>query len=512
MTTSDNGKVNNKRILRNTILLYFRMLFLMGISLFTSRIVLKTLGVEDYGIYNVVGGIVAVLGFLNTSMASATQRFLNVELGKGDISKIKVVFSTAQFIHFIIAGVVLLFAETIGLWFVNNCMNINPDRMIAANCVYQFSIITFIITVISVPYNAAIISHEKMSVFAYISIIEAALKLVVVYILVIIFYDKLIIYSFMLMLIALVVRFLYGAYCKKNFDECSEFSLSYQKDIMQKMLSFSGWTVFGALGTISHTQGIAIVMNMFFGVVVNAAQGIAMQVTGIVNQFVNNFMTALNPQIVKMYATNDLQSMHMLIKRGSRLGVCLVAFFVIPLYLEVPVLLQLWLTEVPEYTVTFIRIILLTSLSSSYAYPLATSKAATGNIKVYQIVLTTMAWMHLPLAWLFFALGFPPQTAMIIYLIIINIEQIYRIINVCPAIGMPIMDYVKDVIVRCSIMIILAFIPSYTLYYLLPDTVVSNISVLCFAFMNITIAIFMIGVTKDERKVVISVIKSKLHI
>ena len=502
---------DHKIVVKNTILLYVRMLFMMAISLYTSRVVLSTLGIDDYGIYNVVGGIVVVLSFLNTSMAGATQRFLNVELGKQDGKGLKKVFNTSQYIHFIIAGIVFFLGETLGLWFLNSQMNIDVSRLVAANWVFQCALLSFIITVISVPYNATIIAHEKMSAFAYISIVEAALKLLVVFLLLVFPFDKLIVYAVLMTIVACGIRIIYGFYCSRHFDECKHFAMIPDKGYLRSMLGFSGWTIFGALGTISHNQGIGIIINLFFGVAVNAAQGIANQVINIVNQFVNNFMTALNPQIVKSYAAKDFSGMHSLVTKGSRMGISLVAFFVVPLYYKVPFLLHVWLTEVPEYTVSFIRIVLLTSLSSAYAYPLATSRAATGNIKKYQIVLTTLAWMHLPLAWLFFKLGFEPQSAMYIYLAIINVEQIFRIVNVCPAIGLPIFDYVSEVFGRCGLMLIGAFASSYILYMVIPEGILFDFITLFSCFLIVGILIVLIVLKKNERVAVLNMLKKKFH-
>ena len=399
----------------------------MAISLYTSRVVLATLGVDDYGLYYTVGGIVSILAFLNTSMAGSTQRFLNVEMGKNDYEKLQLVFNTSRVIHLCLAVIVFVLAETIGVWFLNNYMTIAPDRMGAANWVFQFSIVSFLITIISVPYNAAIISHEKMSAFAYISVVDAVLRLLIVFLLDLTSYDKLIIYSILMAATSAIIRLIYSWYCIKHFVECRKFSLGYDKEYLKKMASFSGWTVVGALGSISHTQGVAIVINMFFSVAVNAAQGIANQVMHVVNHFVSNFMIALNPQIVKSYASGDLESMHTLMMRGSRMGFFLITFFSIPLIIETPVLLAIWLKEVPEYTVIFVRIIIVTSVINSFASPLSAARGATGDIKNYQIVLTALGLLHIPLAWICFEIGYPPYSAMIVYLILIIIMQVCRI-------------------------------------------------------------------------------------
>lgn len=507
----NNSESNNKRIAKNTIMLYIRMLFTMGVSLYTSRVVLATLGVADYGIYNVVGGIVVVLSFLNVSMAGAVQRFLNVELGRNDNKALEDVFQTSRVIHIVIAGIILLLGETVGVWFLNTCMNIESSRMLAANYVFQSALFSFIFTVISVPYNAEIIAHERMTAFAYISVIEAISKLAIVYLLLIIPFDKLIVYSILTTCLSVSICCIYIKYCMNHFEECKSFKLSLNKDISKRIVGFSSWTVFGSLGTISHTQGISIIINMFFGVTVNAAQGIANQVTSIVNQFVYNFMTALNPQIVKTYAAGDYDTMHVLVMRGSRMGICLVSLFAVPLFFEVPLLLDIWLKEVPEYTTTFIRVILLTSLSLAYAIPLSTSRSATGDIKMYQIVLTSMAWMHLPLAWLFYYWGFAPQSSMYIYLIIVNVEQIYRIFNVCPAIKLPISTYVSNVLGRSVLMLVVSFVPSYILYYMLSDTIANGILVLIFSFFTVAISSCFIVLDSTERRFIIEIVKKKIR-
>lgn len=507
-----NSVSNNKRIMKNTILLYGRMIFMMVISLYTSRVVLSVLGVEDFGIYNVVGGIVIVLSFLNTSMAGATQRFLNVELGKRDLISLKKVFTTSVVIHMGIALLVLFLAETIGVWFLNTHMTIPLDRLTAANWVFQFSVISFLVTIIAVPFNAAIIAHEEMTAFAYISIIEAILKLLIVYLLVVIPIDKLIMYALLMVLVSAGISLSYCLYCTNKFYECKGMSLRYDKYYFSKMLGFSGWTVVGALGSISHTQGVAIVMNMFFGVTVNAALGIANQVTNAVNQFVTNFMTALNPQIVKTYAANELNSMHLLMKRGARMGISLVAFFAVPLIIETPVILNIWLKEVPEYTVTFIRIILLTSICNAYAQPLSTAKAATGKIKQYQIILTTLGLLHLPLAWMAFVMGGSPFWAMYVYFVLVNIIQACRIFMVCRSVNLSIIGFVKDVCVRCGLMVFVSFLVPSIFHFILPISLFNSLVVICIAFVSTGLSVITIALTRTERLALTKIIKKRIGI
>lgn len=501
---------NNKRIAKNTLLLYFRMLFTMAVSLYTSRIVLATLGIEDFGIYNVVGGIIIVLSFLNNAMAGATQRYLNIELGRQNIEKLHKVFSTSVFIHFLVAGMIILQAETVGVWFLNTQMNIADNRMIAANWVFQFSVIAFIFNVISVPYNACIIAHEKMSAFAYISVLEVVLKLVIVYFLTLTSFDRLIFYAFLIMCVSIVIRVVYNVYCKRYFEECKRIG-RIDKPLMKSMLSFSGWTIFGNLGFIFHTQGIAILINMFFGSVVNAAQGIANQVNGVVKNFVQNFLTALNPQVVKSYAAGELDSMHRLILRGCRVAFFLVAFFVIPLTLEAPTILSIWLKEVPEYTVILVRLVLFLTLFDCFSGLLATAKGATGNIKVYQIVLTTIGFFHLPLSWLFFHLDYEPYYAMYVYLVIIIILQAVRIWFVCNSINLSLLRFYRDVVLRCGLAGIIAAVLPVCLHVQLEQGIWTTITIGMTSIITVSLTAFYLGLDQNERTKVVNGVLNKIQ-
>lgn len=504
-------QVNNKRIAKNTLLLYFRMLFTMAISLYTSRVVLATLGVEDYGIYNVVGGIVIILSFLNNAMAGATQRFLNVELGRRDHERLVRAFSTSIVIHFCVAGVILVLAETIGVWFLNSHMNISESRMVAANWVLQFSVIAFIFNVISVPYNACIIAHEKMSAFAYISVLEVVLKLVIVYFLTLTSFDRLIFYSFLIMCVSIVIRIVYNVYCKHNFEECKRIG-KIDKPFMKSMLSFSGWTIFGNLGFIFHTQGIAILMNIFFGAAVNAAQGVTNQVNGVVKSFVQNFLTALNPQVVKSYAAGELDAMHRLVLQGCRMAFFLVAFFVIPLTLEAPSILGIWLKEVPEYTVIFVRLVLFLTLFDCFSGLLATAKGATGDIKVYQIVLTTIGFFHLPLSWLFFHLGYEPYYAMYVYLVIIIILQVVRIWFVCRSINLPLLRFYRNVVLRCGFSGILAAALPVYLHIQLEQGLSTTILIGITSVVTVSLTALYLGLDREERTKIVGGVLKKMNI
>ncbi|MCD7720762.1 MAG: oligosaccharide flippase family protein [Prevotellaceae bacterium] len=501
---------NSKRIAKNTLMLYVRMLFIMAVNLYASRVVLASLGVEDYGIYSVVGGIVIILSFLNGAMAGATQRFLNVEMGRGTEETITRVFNTARVIHLLISLGVLLLAETVGLWYINKCMNISPERMTAANWVFQFSTLTFIVNVISVPYNATIVAHERMSAFAYISIYETVAKLAVAFSLAFIHSDRLIAYGALLMLMQVSVRLVYGAYCNRHFGECRRLTLRVDKALLREMFSFASWTVVGSLGFIFHTQGIALLINYFFGAVVNAAQGIANQVNNTVNQFVSNFLMAMNPQVVKSYAVGELEQMHQLVFRGCRFAFFLISFFVIPLTLEAPAILGLWLKTVPGYTVIFVRLVLLISLVNCYSSILAASQGATGRVKAYQLTLTVTGFLHLPLTALFYWLGFEPYYAMYVYFVIVVVLQATRIAFVSRSTHFPQMRFYREVVLLCLVVFLVSAVVPALLHLLLTPCLLSSAIVCLTSVVTTGLTALCIGMTRTERTKVLSNISKRL--
>ena len=358
---------NNKRIAKNTLLLYIRTLLIMLVTLYTSRVVLNTLGVTDYGVYNVVGGVVAMFGFINSSMASATQRFITFALGKGDKDNLQKVFSTALQIHVLIAALIVVLGETVGLWFMYTQMQIPADRMDAAFWVLQCSIVSAVVMIISVPYNADIIAHERMSAFAYISIIEAVLRLAIVYLLLAFSYDKLILYAFLTLAVQLLIRFCYSSYCNKHFPE-SKYRHVWDKFLFKEMTGFAGWGMFSSLSGILSGQGLNMLLNVFFGPVVNAARAVAVQVQNAILQFIGNFQMAINPQITKTYANGEMEDMHKLMFRSAKFTFYLLFVVSLPVLFETNFILTVWLKTVPENTVIFLRIMICVSL----LYPLST--------------------------------------------------------------------------------------------------------------------------------------------
>ena len=504
---STESSQNNKRIAKNTLVLYFRMIFMMAVSLFTSRVVLNTLGVEDYGINNVVGGVVAMFSVLSGSMSSSISRFITFELGKGDNKRLKTVFSTGINIQLGMSLIILLVAEAVGVWFLNYKMNIPEERMYAANWVFQCSILTFILGLLSVPYNAAIIAHEKMSAFAYISIIEVTLKLIIVYLLTISPYDRLITYSILYMLVGVLIRLIYGYYCKRHFEECT-YHLVYDKAILKSMTSFAGWNFLGNGAYMLNTQGVNILMNMYFGVAVNAARGVATQVDAALKQFVNNFTTAVNPQITKSYAQGDLSNMHKLVCRSAKFSAFLMMFFAVPIILETDTILSLWLKNPPAYASVFLKWIIISSfMDTVLANSLVTSMFATGDIKKYQIIVTTVGCLVFPLSWLAFQLGFEPQVGYMLYFVIYSILLFVRLYLLRDMVKLPIMMYVREVLFKVTTVMAISFVIPSILLFVIDEGLLRLVAVVLLSMTVTTVTTYLIGLNEGEKKYIIGLLE-----
>lgn len=443
---------NNARIAKNTLFLYLRSLFVMGVSIFTSRIILDALGVEDYGIYNVVGGFVAMFSVLSGTLTAASQRYIAYELGKKE-ANVRNIFSTTVTIHCILAVVILILLETVGLWFVNSKMNIAPDRIAAANWVFQCSVITFCVNLISIPYNSAIIAYERMSAFAYIGIFEALAKLGCVYALFLIKYDSLIIYSIFMLLVAIVLRLIYSLYCHHCFPEC-RFKLSFDKPTYKGMLSFCGWNFIGSTAGVLNNQGINLLVNVFFGVTFNAARGIAQQVDNAINTFVQNFLLALAPQITRSYAAQNYQYVNTLVIRGTKFAFLL--FFIIgyPIAINADYVLSVWLKEVPEYAAIFVQYAIIYTLCQTLSHCLYTTMLATGNIKKYQLIVGGLSILAFPVCYIFFKIGLPSEwgyISMIIFSIICLVARLWLMREMVPEFS--VRRYVKEVLCKLFVSI-----------------------------------------------------------
>ena len=489
---------NNKRIAKNTLILYIRMLFTMAVSLYTSRVILNTLGVEDYGIYNVVGGVVAMFGFLNSAMSSATNRYITFNLGKGDNKRLQTIFSTTLQIHTIIAIVIVIFAEIIGTWFLYNKMQIPNDRLDAAFWVLQSSILSSVIMILSVPYNAAIIAHEKMSAFAYISIVEVVLRLIIVYLLNVFSYDKLIIYAILALAVQILIRFCYSIYCHRHFKE-TKYIKVWDKSLFKEMMSFAGWSFWGNMAAILYTQGLNMLLNVFFGPVVNAARAIAVQVQGAVQHFVSNFQMALNPQITKTYASGEIDQMHMLMFRSARFSFLLLFFIAFPLLLETDFILQLWLKTVPDNAVIFTQIMICISLIYTTANPCVIANQATGKVKIYQMVVGGILLLILPISYIVLKLGAPAYSVFIVHFCVESVAQFSRMYMLRKLINLPMWQYMKNIYIPIVTTVAVAIILPVIVRMQVEEGWLRFIAVGFTCVLSVGISTFFIGFTKHER-------------
>lgn len=497
---------NNKRIAQNTMVLYIRMLLLMATSLYTSRVVLASLGVENFGIYNVVGGVVTCLGFLNGTLSTASSRYITVALGKGNLEEMKKVFSSVLSVNILLALIVLLLSETVGLWFLYEKMVIPEERMTAAFWVFQFSVLTILLNICSVPYNAVIIAHERMKAFAYISLFDAAAKLGVAFLVSIsLGFDKLIFYAALLFLIQVIDRLIYGEYCVRKFSEVG-LRLSYDKKLLKNMAGFIGWSAYGSLVSVGFTQGLNILLNMFFGPVVNAARGVAVQVQNAVNSFVLNFQTAINPQLTKNVAVENFEESRKLLVASSKYSFYLLCFLGIPIIGSAEWILSLWLKVVPQYTVVFVRYMIVISIVQSLANSIRVVNQAEGNIKKFQFWECSFLLLVVPLSYLSLKMGLSPESVFIIQLVIEFFAQFIRIAIVLSKIRMNISDYLKGVYLRIIPALVVPLAVTFSLNYVMVSGFLSTI---CNAIVTNIVLLFIIwvGLSKEES----SFVKNKIQ-
>lgn len=490
---------DNKRIAKNTLMLYVRMFFTMAVSLYTSRVVLRTLGVEDYGIFSVVGGIIAMFTFINSAMVSSTQRYLNYELATDECDRLQSVFSTSLQIHALIAAIIIILGETAGLWFLKEKLVIPESRRTAAMWVYQCSIMACAVNIMSAPYNADIIAHEKMSAFAYISILEVCLKLAIVYLLTILPYDKLIVYAVLLLLVQLSVRWIYTLYCHKHFKE-SHYAPALDKQLFKEMSGFAGWSFVGNLAAILYTQGLNMMLNIFFGPVVNAARGIAVQVQSAVQQFVGGFQTALNPQITKNYASGNLEQMHSLMFRSARFSFLLLFFISLPVLLETDFLLAVWLKTVPENAVIFTQLMICISLIYTTANPCVIANQATGKVKVYQIVVGSILLLIVPISYVVLKLGAPAYSVFVVHFCVESVAQFMRMFMLRKLIDLPMREYLNNIYVPIALTVAVAVILPIIVRAQLEEGWFRFAAVGIASVVSVGLSSFFIGFTKSERE------------
>jgi O-antigen/teichoic acid export membrane protein len=477
------------------------MIVIMLVSLYTARIVLIYLGIEDFGIYNVVGGVIVLLGFLHSALTNASQRFLTFELGRNDSAQLKKTFSLIMTSHFIISLIIFVLAETIGLWFVNTQLNIAEDRMTAVNWVFQFSVFTFIINILRVPYNAMVVAYEEMSFFALVSIIETGLKLGVVFLLPIIPFDKLSLYAGLMFIVPLLSTFMYKAYCNKKFEN-SKYKFHWDKKLFMKLTTFSGWSMLGATANIAALQGGNILLNLFTGVVANASFGIATQVSTAVSTFSSNLLIAFNPQIIKNYSVGDRDNTFKLILRGSSFSSYLILLIAIPFLLNTEVILDLWLKDIPEYAVVFCQLMIVYQIIDVIQAPFGTLINATGKIKVYHLWLSALLILNVPIAWYLLKIGWEPYWVLLTRVGLNFISAILRTMYVRHLVNFPSWTYFTTVILRFFIVAIPALGLSILIKPLCGTGVSGFIYNATISVIITLIIIYLVGVNQNERALI----------
>lgn len=494
------------RLVRNTLFLYVRMGISMVIGLYTSRVTIEALGLENYGIYGLVGGLTVVMSIITSVISASYSRFITFELGRNNLERLKKIFSAAITIQLAMALIGVILAETFGNWILNTVLDIPQDRMFAANCVWQCTIFSFITGLIIGPYGACIVAHEKFDIYAYYGLLEIVLKLGVVYMLYISPYDKLITYAVLLLLLSCFMQFVYTRYCVKHFEECKyKFSLSLDKKLLKELFSFAGWSFVGSTSAIFANNVIGLLMNTFFGVAVNAALLIANQVNSALQGFVANFMASLSPQITKSYAAKETDYFYSLICRGAKFSYYIYMCLLIPVVIETKEILTLWLGVVPEYSVAFVRMIIGVTIINILAEPVIRGVLATGEIKKYQIYMVCVSWTVFPVTWLLFHFNFGPIYYYYVYFVVFGVVLSFlRLYLFRQLTDMPIMMYVRQVYLPIIITTAIAVIPPVITYRFISDSLISVICVTAVSLISSLTAILTIGVTSGERKFIIS--------
>lgn len=498
----------NKRLAINTMLLYFRMLLIMAVSFFSTRIVFNTLGEVEYGIYITVGSLAATFGIITGSLTAAVSRYLNIELGKGDSNNLSKIFSTSILIHVTLAIIILILAELLAPWFIENKLTIPADRINAAVGVFHCSIITFVINLISIPYTACIISHENMKIYAYISFIEAILTLIFVYLLSIAPYDKLVTYAFLMMLVVIIKLVCYQQYCHHHYIE-SHFHYVIDKKLIKEMFGFASWNMIGSSSVILSDQGVNILLNILCNnPIVNAARGLAMQVNQAVNSFAQNFMTALNPQITKSYGAGDFDSYKKTMINGGRFSMSLLTLLALPILVETDYILHLWLGEVPDYAVYFVRLILLFAISESMSTTFTTGLLATGKIKKLQLLVGGCRFLNFPLSYFALYMGYSPEITIIIAIILSQVNLFIRLRLLNKYIHISIFDFYYNVVFKEIITILVPLIATMQMTQYLPNNfgrlIITTITTTLLSF----VCVWYIVCNKEERNYILTKIKN----
>lgn len=494
-------QIDNNKIAKNTLMLYGRTAFVLFISLLTSRVTLRALGVDNYGINSAVAGVIGMFSIVSGSLSRSISRFITFELGKGNYEKLQRIFSTSLNIQLAIGVLLLLIGETIGVWFLNTQMTIPEGRMTAANWVLQCAMFSFFIGLTQTPYTACIVGHEKMSAFAWFSIVESVFRLIIVYLLYVLPYDKLITLSILGFIVSQCIRSAQRIYCVKSFAEC-RYSFIFDKTLVKEMTGFAGWSFLTNSVWIFSNQGINILINIFFGVTFNAARGLAVSLEGHIKRFCSDFMTAMNPQITKSYAAGEIDEMNKLICRGTRFAYILMFVLSLPLMFEAYTVLYLWLGMVPDYTVLFFRLATIGSLITLLGQTGVTSVMATGRIKWYTIIISSVTVLVFPLTWLFYKMGAPVEVSYYFFIAIYAIDDVIRLFIMRHLWGFPILMYIKDAILPVIYMTLLSLILPFAFSHYLKNGITSSIVIIFVCFLSSVLAAYMVGLKSAERKMV----------
>lgn len=502
---------NSSRIAKNTIFLYIRSIIVLLVTLYTSRVVLRVLGVSDYGIYNVVGGVISMIGFLNTSMVATYQRFFNYEMGRKNDDGVIAYFRSATAVQLLISALIVVIGETLGLWFVNSQLTIPDGRMIATNWVYQAAIVSFVLMMFQAPYGAMIIAYEKMNIFAFISILDVFLRLGIVFLIQQLPGDKLIAYAFMLSCVSLVDFALYIAICKTKLS-IGKFKILWDKSRIKELLGFSSWGMLDSLALSVKSQGLNILLNMFFGPIINAARGIAYQVLSATKQFVSNFQTAFRPQLMKSYAEGDYDYMYQLFYSATKISFYLILCLSLPIILETPILLHIWLGDnVPDHTSAFVILVLLTSWVDVFSSPVTSLAYATGRIKKFNLVVSGMTILILPASWFFLRLGFSPESTMVVSLVITVLSQGARMIIIKDLLPFSIKQYATMVLSPTIMVLVMSVVIPLFIHFCMDYGFLRLIVVLIVTELSILGSVWFLGTSCNEKELIINRIRKVIE-
>nr|WP_162992837.1 lipopolysaccharide biosynthesis protein [Alistipes megaguti] len=502
---------NNKRIAKNTIYLYIRTGVTMLVSLYTSRVVINALGLEDYGIWGVLGSIISMFGFINQSLSSSIFRYITHAIGTKDDETINRTYSASIIIHIGLAIVIFILCETLGQIFVNKSLVVPDAKRHMANVVFHLVVINSAISLLTVPFNAVIIAYERMNVYAYLTIVDTLFKLLIAAVIFWVPSDKLIWYAVMMLVITIFMLVFYYVYVRLNFTNL-KFQRSRDKNLFNSLLGFSGWSLWGNLACVGYNQGLNMLLNVFFGPMVNAARSISLQIEQSVRTFVANFQTAINPQIIKNYAQNELDQMHLLMFRSTRFSFYLLLFFAIPIVLETNIILTLWLKQVPEHTIAFVRIMFAVIALEVISNSIMTGVVATGNIKKYQIVVSFILLLIVPISYVVLRLGAPAESVFIIYFIIEIFAVIARVVIAKGLIKISISQFWRHVISRSALVLIGSFVPPMVIHIFLQEGLIRFFAVLVVGCLSTVFAIYLLGLNAREKELIISALRKKFHL